>query len=155
MQATAEKETITPYVMNRKIVITEKSIADLISHDGKGKRIHSAKITAKREVVISPVIFKEETNFEDDKGPSAKDLTRNLRVWFKIILGCINHKPSTYSYDYINTCQKFMLFFLEKGVKLRLPSIMFKFVRDSIRESRTSGSSKKARSKFIPNGRLI
>lgn len=95
--ATAEKETITSYVMNRKIVITEKSIADLIAHDGKGKMIHSAKIIAKRECVISPVIFKEETNFVDEKGPSAKDLTRNLRVWFKIILGCIHHKPSTSS----------------------------------------------------------
>lgn len=44
---------------------------------------------------------------------------------------------------------------MEKGVKLRLPSLMFKFIRDSIRESRTGGSSKKARRKFIPNGRLI
>lgn len=80
VDATTEKKTITSYVMNRKIVITEKSIADLISHHGKGKRIHNAKITAKRGVVISLVIFEEETNFEDDKGSSAKDLTRNLRV---------------------------------------------------------------------------
>lgn len=63
--------------------------------------------------------------------------------------------PSTNSYDYINTCQKFMLFFLEKGVKLGLPSILFKFMRDSIRESRTGGSSKKTKRKFIPNDRLI
>jgi hypothetical protein len=32
---------------------------------------------------------------------------------------------------------------------------LFKFLRDSIRESRTGGSSKKNKSKFIPNGRLI
>lgn len=141
--------------MNRKIFITEKSIADLISHDGKGKRIHSAKITAKREASISPLIFKEETKFEDDKAPSAKDLNRNLRVWFKIILGCIHHKPNTNSSDYINTRQKFMLFCLEKGVKLGLPPILFKFMRVSIRESRTGGSSKKTKIKFLPNGRLI
>lgn len=73
VHATAEKETITYYVMNMKIIITEKSIAELLGHDGKGKRIHSAKITAKREVVISPIIFKEETNLADEKGPSAKD----------------------------------------------------------------------------------
>ena len=47
-----------------------------------------------------------------------------------------------------------MLFLLEKGVKLGLPSILFKFMRDSIKESITSGSSKTKR-KFIPNGRLI
>lgn len=40
-------------------------------------------------------------------------------------------------------------------MKLGLPSLLFKFIRDSIRESRTGGSSKKARSKFILNGRLI
>ncbi|XP_050897261.1 uncharacterized protein LOC127104091 [Lathyrus oleraceus] len=155
VHAIAEKETITSYVMNRKIVITEKYIADLISHDGNGKRIHSAKINDKREVVISHVIFKVGTDFEDDKDPSAKDLTNNMRVWFKIIIGCIHHRPSTNSSDYVNTRHKFMLFFLDKGLKMGLPSILFKFMRDSVRESRTSGSSKKNKSKFIPNRRLI
>lgn len=60
---------------------------DLIGHDGKEKRVHNATITAKRDVDISLVIFKEGTNFTDEKGPSAKDLTSNLRVWFKIIWG--------------------------------------------------------------------
>lgn len=101
VHATAEKKTITSYVMNTKIVITKKSITDLISHDGKGKRIHSTNINARREVVIALIIFKEETNFEDEKCPSAKDLTRHLRVWFKCILGCIHHKPSTNSSDYL------------------------------------------------------
>lgn len=103
VHAIDERETITSYVMNRKIAITKKSIADLIGHYGKGKRVHSATINAKRDADISPVIFKEGTNFADDKGPSAKDLTSNLRVWLKIILGCINHRPSTNSSDYINT----------------------------------------------------
>lgn len=152
---TAEKEIITSYVMNRKIVITEKSIVDLISHNGKRKRIHSAKINAKRETTIAHVILKAGTNIEDAKGPSAKDLTNNLRIWFKIILGCIHHRPNTNSSNYVNTRQKFMLFFLEKDLKLTSPSILFKFMRDSIRESRTGGSSNKRKSKFIPNGRII
>ncbi|XP_050897540.1 uncharacterized protein LOC127104400 [Lathyrus oleraceus] len=155
VHAIAERETITSYITNRKIFITEKSIADLIGHDGKGKRVHSATITAKSDDDISPVIFKEETNFAIEKGPSVKELIRNLGVWFKIILGCINHRPNTNSFDYINTRQKVKLFLLEKGVNLGLSSLLFKFIRDSIRESRTGGSSKKARSKFIPNGRLI
>lgn len=155
VHAIVEREMITSYVMNRKIFITEKSIADLIGHDVKGKRVQCATITAKRDADISPIIFKEGTNFDDEKGPSAKDLTKNLRVWFNIILGCINHRPSTNNYDYINTRQKIMIFLLEKGVKLGLPSLLFKFIRDSFRESKTGGSSKKPRSKFIPNGRLI
>lgn len=153
--ATAEKETNISYVMNRNIVITEKSIADLIGHDGKGKRVHCATITTKRCADISPNIFKEETNFANEKGPSAKDLTRNLSVWFKIILGCINHRPSTNNSNCINTRQKIMLFLLEKGAKMGLTSLLFKFIRVSIKESRTGGSSNKAMSKFIINGRLI
>lgn len=93
---------------------------DLIKHDGKGNIVHIATITTKRDADISLVIFKEGTNFADEKGPSAKDLTNNLRVWFKIIFGCINHKPSTHSSNYINTYQKIMLFLIEKGVKLGL-----------------------------------
>lgn len=46
-----------------------------------------------------------------------------------------------------------MMFFLEKGFKLELSAIFFKFLRDSIREIRTGSTSKKGR--FIPNGRLI
>lgn len=137
VHATIEREIITSYVMNRKTVIIEKSNVDLIGHDGKGKRVHSATISAKRDADIPLVIFKKGTNLADEKGPSAKDLTNNLRVWFKIIPGCINHRPSTNSSDYINTHQKIMLFLLEKRVKMGLPSLLFKFIRDSIRESIT------------------
>lgn len=155
VHATAKRETVTSYVMNRKIVIIEKSIADFIGHDGKGKRVHNATITTKRDVDISPDIFKEGTNFADENGPNVEDLTNNLRVLFKIILGCINYSPNTNNFDYINTRQKIMMFLLEKGVKLGLPSLLFKFIMDSIRESRTGGSSNKVRSKFIQNGKLI
>ncbi|KAI5383528.1 hypothetical protein KIW84_070782 [Lathyrus oleraceus] len=67
----------------------------------------------------------------------------------------LHFMPSTNSSGYINTRQKIMLFLLDKGVKLGLPSLLFKFIRDSIIEYRTGGSFKKSRSKFIPNGRLI
>lgn len=36
---------------------------------------------------------------------------------------------------------------------MELPSILLKFLRDSIRETRTRSTSKKGR--YIPNGRLI
>lgn len=92
VHATTEKERITSYVMNKKIVITEKSIADLISHNGKGKRIHNAKINAKREAAIAPVIFKAGSNLKEDKSTSAKDFTNNLRyssksLWVALTTG--------------------------------------------------------------------
>lgn len=48
VHATVEKETLTSFVMNRKTVITEKSITNLISHNGNGKRVHSVKTNARR-----------------------------------------------------------------------------------------------------------
>lgn len=45
------------------------------------------------------------------------------------------------------------MFFLEKGYKVELLAILFKFLKDSIRETRTGSTSKKRR--FIPNERLI
>lgn len=106
--------------MNRKIVITEKSIANFISYNGCGKMVYNVKSDAKRDAIVTSIIFKKRIEVGDGKGPSAKDMNDILRVWFKIILGCIHHKGNTNSSDYINITQKFMLFFLEKGFKLEL-----------------------------------
>lgn len=57
VHATAKKETIPSYVLNRKIVITEKSIIDLFLHNDKGKRIHNVKTNSKREAKITFVIY--------------------------------------------------------------------------------------------------
>lgn len=149
----ATKDTISSFVMNKKIVVTEKSIDDLISHNGCGKKVYNVKIDARREVTVASVIFKEGTKLDEGKCISAKDLSNKLKVWFKIILGCIHHRPNTNSSDYINIIHKYMMFFLEKGYKLALPMLLFKFLRDSIRETRTESTSKKGR--FIPNGRLL
>lgn len=116
--------------MNRKIVGTEKSITYLISHNGCGKKVYNIKSDAQKDTKVASTIFKEGKKFNDGKNPSAKDLTDTLRVWFKIIMGCIHHKPNTHSSDYINTNQKLTLFFLEKGIKLALPGIRYRFPRD-------------------------
>lgn len=134
-------------------MVTEKSIAYLISYNGCGKKVYNVKSDAKRDANVPSTIFKEGNKFDDGKGPSTKDLTDNLRVWFKIILGCIHHRPNTNSSNYINTTQKCMLFFLEKCIKMTLLEILFRFLIDLIRENIIGSSSKKG--KFISNGRLI
>lgn len=149
IHAAAGKDIITSYIMHMKIVIMEKYIAYIISHNGCGKGC----ITPNIDAIVTSIIFKKGTKVDEGKGISSKYLNDNLRVWFKIILDYIHHRPNTNSYDYINTTQNFMLFFLEKGFKLALLAILFKFLRDSIRETRTGSSSKRGR--FISNGRLI
>lgn len=73
------------------------------------------------------------------------ELHQNLRVWLKIILGTVHHRPTSNSSDYINTDQKCILYCLHKGLKLNLPALLFKHLRDSIRDTRN----------YIPLGRLI
>lgn len=74
-------------------LFTEKSIANLISHNGCRKRVYNVKIDARQEAMVAFVILKEGIKLDEGKGLSAKDLSDKLRVWFKIIMGCIHHRP--------------------------------------------------------------
>lgn len=47
------KGTIFFFVMNRKIVVTEKLIIDIISHNGCGKRVYKIKTDATREFMVA------------------------------------------------------------------------------------------------------
>lgn len=69
----------------------------------------------------------------------------------KIILGTIHHRPTSNSSDYINTDQKCILYFLHKGLKLKLPSLLFKYLRDLVRDTRNNMKP----INYIPIGRLI
>lgn len=76
----ATKDTITSFVVNMKIIITEKTIADLISHNGCGKRVYNVKTAARREAMVALVTFKEGTKLDEGKSSSAKYLSNKLRV---------------------------------------------------------------------------
>lgn len=42
--------------------------------------------------------------FQDDKNSSnAKNIHNRLKVWLRILLGCVHHRPSRKSYEYIKT----------------------------------------------------
>lgn len=47
---------------------------------------------------IAVVIFQDGNN-----SYNSKNLHNHLRVWFKILRGCVHHMPLTKSLDYINT----------------------------------------------------
>ncbi|KAI5389543.1 hypothetical protein KIW84_074997 [Lathyrus oleraceus] len=141
---------IVSYVLGVKIVITEKSIAALLSmeKDG-GRRIYNINPRAKYiSQEINPTIFKQNAEGNPSKN---KELLQNLRIWLKIILGTIHHRPASNSSDYINTDQKCMLYCIHKGLKLFLPALLFKYLRDSVRDTR---NHMKPRT-YIPLGRLI
>lgn len=75
-----------------------------------------------------------------------------MRVWFKILLGYVHHIPLINFSDYINKDQKYILFYISFGTKMNLPFILFKYLKELVKETRDG--SPKAR-KWIPMGRLI
>ena len=96
------------------------------------------------------------TNFSVEKSKyKRKDLHDNLRVWHKIILGCINPRPPSSSSDYFNINQKFMMYLLLSKQRINLPFILFNQQRDSIRKSKTTILPNKKMSPNIPCGRLL
>ncbi|KAI5418243.1 hypothetical protein KIW84_042751 [Lathyrus oleraceus] len=146
----ADDHFIVSYVLGVKIVITEKSIASLLNMEKTGgRRIYDINPRSRYIAqVINPTIFKLNTEGNPSKN---KELHQNLRVWLKIILGTIHHRPASNSSDYINTDQKCILYCIHKGLKLCLPALLFRYLRDSVRETR---NNMKPRT-YIPLGRLL
>lgn len=90
--------------------------------------------------------------FKEGSSKGVKNLQSRRRIWAKILLGGIHHCPAGNSADYINADQKYMLYYFAKGVKMNLPSILFKYWRERVKEIRNSGSKHR---KCIPLGRMI
>lgn len=70
----------------------------------RGRRIYNINPRVKymsQEVI--PTIFSQNPEGRTSKN---KELHQNLRVWLKIIMGIIHHRPTYISFDYINTDQK-------------------------------------------------
>lgn len=87
---------------------------------------------------VIPTIFSLNPEGKTSKN---KELHKNMRVWLKIIMGTIHHRPSSSSSDYINTDQKCILYYLHKGLKLKLSSFLFKYLRDFVRDTRNNMKS--------------
>lgn len=138
---------VTTFVLGHKITISEKSIAKLLSYYGYGKCCFEMLAKKDRMEEIARVIF-----LDGKPSSNAKKLHRHLRVWFKIILGCIHHITSTNSPYYINTNHKYIFYYLSTRSKMNLPSILFKYMTEMVKETK-NGSSKLR--KRIPLGKLI
>ncbi|XP_050915941.1 uncharacterized protein LOC127131041 [Lathyrus oleraceus] len=146
----ADDHYTVSYVLGVKMVMTEKSITSLINMEKiGGRRIYNINPRAKYlSHEIAPTIFQQNVRGKHSKN---KELHQNLRVWLKIILGTIHHRPASNSFDYINTDQKCILYCVHKGLKLNLPALLFKYLRDSAKDTRNNMKPKT----YIPLGRII
>ncbi|XP_050876619.1 uncharacterized protein LOC127080334 [Lathyrus oleraceus] len=92
------------------------------------------------------------TIFQKGSDSGVKNLKYESRILANIILGCIHHHPANNYVGYINVDHKYMLYYLAKGIKMILSSILFKYLREMVKEIRNDGSKQR---KWIPLGRLI
>ncbi|CAI8599250.1 unnamed protein product [Vicia faba] len=81
-----------------------------------------------------------------------KRLHNDLRIWFKIFLGRFYHRNSINYSDYINIDQKYLLIFIQAGVKVNLPEILFNYLKYTIVKTRDNGSKSR---KWVPIRRLV
>src|ERR1044072_8539168 len=154
-QADFDSYHVVSHVLGQRIIITEKTIAQLLGlpHLG-GKRIYGKD---NKHPFVRTIIHKELfSNFTSERTEyKTKTLYPKLRIWSKIILGCINPRPSTSSSDYVNANQKYMLYYLINHDKICLPSLLFYYLRDMVQKTRTTTNEGKKVVSYIPFGRLI
>ena len=134
-------------MMGKKITITEDLIGKLTGDDGSGIRCSDMAEKSSNLTKISKEIFTS-----GHPSNKIKDLKDYLRIWSKIILGCINNRKPTSSLDYINIDQHYLLYFIATKAKVNLPHIMFNHLKTSIKETREEERTKRD---WIPLGRLI
>src|ERR1044072_6804199 len=145
-QAECDDHYVVSHVLERRIIITEKYIAQLL---GLNHRERLRVYGKEKDMPTAAWNFLHKELY-DDYSPEklkseykVKTLFSRLRAWHKIILGCINPRPPTNSVDYINTNQKYMLYCLLKKKKLCLPFIIFQYLKDYISKSRPTADENK------------
>lgn len=84
-------------VTGKKICVTEDMVAKLLNHDVFRNRCYEIPVYMENLDEMAEDIF------QNGKYSShAKNIHKNLRIWIKIFLGCIHHRPSINSPDYVN-----------------------------------------------------
>ena len=152
-----DRHHIVSHVFGKRIIITEKTIGDLLCLDHR-EGIRTGGRNEKDEF-IDKVINKEIFRDFDPTKPSSKyksiSLVPMLRIWYRILLTCINPKPLNLHPEHLNADQKYFLYHLKNKDKLCLPAILFLHLKHSIQDSRTTVDNDKEKILYIPSGKII
>src|ERR1044072_217210 len=143
--AECDRRHIVSHVCGKRIIITEKTIGELLCLDHReGIRIRGRN---EKDEFFDKVINKEIfTDYESTKPPSeykSISLVPKLKVWYQILLNCINPKPLNLHSDHFNADQKYFLYHILNKDKLCLSSILFLHLKESIQDSRTTADEDK------------
>ncbi|XP_057418971.1 uncharacterized protein LOC130713198 [Lotus japonicus] len=144
---------VVSHVLNRKIIISEESIAKLLGMEfQQGRRIKNveANLPGMRSVV-NKVIY---NNWSLEKTKyNIKDLKSEMKIWQKIFIYCIH--PRTGGTDYLNATQKVIMEHISNYKPVCLPFLLFNYLKDCVKKSRTIASDNKRLISYIPYGRLL
>ncbi|XP_057444310.1 uncharacterized protein LOC130736502 [Lotus japonicus] len=108
---------VVSHVLDRKIVISEESIAKLLGMEfQQGKRIKN--VDANVPGMRKHVNFAIYDNWTMDRTKYAiKDLKPQMKIWQKIFISCIH--PRTGGTDYLNATQKVIMYYISRGENKR------------------------------------
>ncbi|XP_057426072.1 uncharacterized protein LOC130719461 [Lotus japonicus] len=144
---------VVSHVLDRKIVISEESIAKLLGMEfQQGKRIKNvdANVPGMRKLVN----FSIYDNLTMDRTKYAiKDLKPQMKIWQNIFISCIH--PRTGETDYLNATQKVIMYYISRGEPVCLPFLLFNYLKECVEKSRTTGGENKMSISYIPYGRLL
>src|ERR1044072_3086693 len=155
--AECDRGHIVSHVRGKRIIITEKTIGELLCLDHtKGIRIRGRN---ENNDFISNVIDKEIfIDLNPTKPPSeykSISLVPKLRIWYQILINCIIPKPLNLLAENLNADQKYFIYHIKNKDKLCLPAILFLHLKYSIQDSRTTADNDKEKILYIPFGRII
>ncbi|XP_057452468.1 uncharacterized protein LOC130744297 [Lotus japonicus] len=144
---------VVSHVLDRKIVISEESIAKLLGMEfQQGKRIKN--VDANVPGMRKHVNFAIYNNWTMDRTKYAiKDLKPQMKIWQKIFISCIH--PRTGGTDYLNATQKVIMYYISRGEPVCLPFLLFNYLKECVEKSRTTGGENKRSISYIPYGRLL
>ncbi|XP_057452570.1 uncharacterized protein LOC130744398 [Lotus japonicus] len=138
---------VVSHVLDRKIVISEESIAKLLGMEfQQGKRIKNvdANVPGMRKLVNKAIY--DNWSLEKTKY-TIKELKPTMKIWQKIFIYCIH--PRTGGTDYLNATQKVIMYYISKGEPVCLPFLLFNYLKECVEKSRTTAIETK-RSKGDP-----
>lgn len=146
IHASAYPKVIISSVMGTKLMITEDLIKQLIGYEHEDVEYVPAARRNMEEI-------SEEVFMSGVHSNKFKDLKPHYKIWAKIFLGCIFHRKTTNSPDYINNEQLYLLFCIGRGIRVDLPHFLFDHLHTHVKETREDGKNKGRT--WIAMGRLL
>ncbi|XP_057418299.1 uncharacterized protein LOC130712486 [Lotus japonicus] len=144
---------VVSHVLDRKIVISEESIAKLLGMEfQQGKRIKNVDANiAGMKTKVNKEIYDNWSQTKTKYG--IKDLKPLMKIWQKIFIYYIH--PRTGGTDYLNATQKVIMYYISTSEPICLPFLLFNYLKECIEKSRTTASENKRSISYIPYGRLL